>query len=82
MNLKGWDVMSIKSKITRQQLEDLRHQGYNVYGYKKAFCDGNGCCDGCDNIVRFGCRIISKIEDYQTKRILKICLKEKLNENN
>ena len=59
--------------ITREQLEDLRHQGYRLYGYKKAFCDGNSCCEKCDKVVRIGCRLISKIEDLQTKRILQIC---------
>jgi hypothetical protein len=59
--------------LTRQQLEELRHQGYCVYGYKKAYCDGNDCCENCDRVIRLGCRIISKIEDWQTKRILKIC---------
>ena len=59
--------------LTRQKLEDLRHQNHNIYGYKKAFCDGNSCCENCDKVIRFGCRIISTIEEWQTKRILKIC---------
>lgn len=59
--------------LTRQQLEDLRHQGDRVYGYKKAFCDGNSCCERCDKLVRLGCKIMCKIESLQTKRILKIC---------
>lgn len=62
--------------ITRQRLDELRRQGYKVYGYKKAFCDGHDCCEYCDKVVRFGCKIINKIEALQTKRILAICPKE------
>ena len=59
--------------ITREQLEDLRHQGYRLYGYKKAFAMGIAAAKKCDKVVRIGCRLISKIEDLQTKRILQIC---------
>ena len=59
--------------ITRKQLEEARHEQYRIYGYKHAYCELNSCCDGCDKRVRFGCKLINKIEDLQTKRILKIC---------
>ena len=59
--------------ITKKQLEESRHQGYNYYGYKKAYCDLNDCCEHCDSVIRFWCRVIRKIEDVQIKRILKIC---------
>lgn len=59
--------------ITRKQLEEARHEQYCIYGYKHAYCKLNSCCENCDKRVRFGCKLINKIEDLQTKRILKIC---------
>ena len=59
--------------MTRQRLEELRHQGYRVYGYKKAFCDGQDCCERCEKVIRMGCKVISIIENWQTKRILRMC---------
>ena len=59
--------------ITREQLEESRRRGNRVYGYKKAFCDLNNCCEYCDGVVKFFCVVIRKIEDIQIKRILKIC---------
>ena len=60
-------------KIDRKTLEEHRHVGCNVYGYKKAYCNTQSCCEKCDKKVRFWCKVISRIEDIQTKRILKIC---------
>lgn len=62
--------------MTRAQLEEFRHRGYGVYGYKSAFCHGNGCCEDCDKVVRFWCKVICKIEAIQTWRILKVCKSE------
>lgn len=59
--------------ITRKQLEENRHQGFRIYGYKKSFCDLNDCCERCDRVVSFWCRVIRWIEDIQIKRIKKIC---------
>ena len=39
--------------ITREQLEESRKRGIRIYGYKKAFCDLNDCCEVCDKKVRF-----------------------------
>lgn len=72
----GGNATRRHSMLTRQRLDELRHQGHKVYGYKKAFCDGHDCCEDCDKVVRFGCKIINKIEALQTKRILAICPKE------
>lgn len=63
--------------FTREQLEESRHRGNNVYGYKKAFCDLHDCCESCDRRVRFICKVIAKFEDLQINRILKICKPEK-----
>ena len=59
--------------ITREQLEESRRREYKVYGYKKAFCDLNDCCEHCDGIIRCLCVVIRRIENIQSKRILKIC---------
>ena len=59
--------------ITRKQLEEGRHIGFRTYGYKKSFCELNDCCERCDRVVNFWCRVIVRIEKIQTKRILKIC---------
>lgn len=59
--------------ITREELEESRYRGCRVYGYKKAFCDLNDCCEHCDGIVRSLCVVRRWIEGIQTKRILKIC---------
>ena len=61
---------------TMEQLEDSRHRGYCTYGYKKAFCELNDCCEDCDRVVRFWCRVIRKIEGIQIRRILRICKQE------
>ena len=62
--------------ITREQLEDARHEQYRIYGYKHAYCKLNDCCENCDKRVRFGCKLICKIEKLQTKRILEVCKAE------
>ena len=59
--------------ITREQLEESRKRGIRIYGYKKAVCDLNDCCEVCDKKVRFICKIICFLEELQIKRILKIC---------
>lgn len=59
--------------MTREELEQARHIGNRIYGYKHSYCELNDCCEKCDKRVRFGCKMIKKIEDIQTKRILKIC---------
>lgn len=64
--------------MTREELEQARreideHGTTRIYGYKHAFCSLNDCCENCDKHIRFWCKIIHKIEDIQTKRILKIC---------
>lgn len=58
---------------TRQELEDGRHIGYKTYGYLHSFCNWNECCEDCDRTIRFWCIVKRKIEELQTKRILKIC---------
>jgi hypothetical protein len=60
-----------KLKVTKQMLHDSRFQGYSVYGIKKGYCDLHDCCEICNPKVRFWCKVISKIEDLQTKIINK-----------
>ena len=62
-----------KSKITRKDLLAARFQGNHVYGYFKAYCDLNGCCEHCNYLVRFLCKLKGKIEVLQVKIILHIC---------
>lgn len=59
--------------MNRQELEDARHIGHRTYGYKIAYCTHIPCCNDCDKVVALGCKIMRKIEDLQTKRILWIC---------
>ena len=61
---------------TRDQLKGARHVGFRTYGYITAFCNLNRSCEECDRIIRFGCRVKSKIEELQTKRIFRICKSE------
>ena len=61
---------------TRQQLEDGRHYGYRTYGYFLSFCELKRSCEECDKIIRFGCAVKGKIQELQTKRILRICKPE------
>jgi len=68
-------------KITRKELEQARreideHGTIRIYGYKHAFCSLNDCCENCDKHIRFWCKVMHKIEDIQTGRILKICNKD------
>ena len=60
-------------KVDRKTLEEYRHEGYRVYGYKHSYCKLQNSCEECDKKIRFLCIVIRKIEDVQTKRILKIC---------
>lgn len=62
--------------MTRDELEQGRHRGNRTYGYFWSFCEQNRCCEDCDKFVRIGCILKRKIEDVQTKRILKICKPE------
>ena len=62
-----------KSKITRKELIEARYQGNHVYGYFKAYCDLNSCCECCNRWVRMLCKLKCKIENLQTKIILHIC---------
>ena len=61
--------------MTREELNQGRHE-YNthrVYGYKHSYCKLTDSCEKCDKYIRLGRKVINKIEDMQTKRILKIC---------
>lgn len=62
-----------KSKITRKDLLAARFQGNHVYGYFKAYCDLNDCCEHCNCLVRLLCKLKVKIETLQVKIILHIC---------
>lgn len=62
--------------MTREELEQGRHRGYKTYGYFWSFCEQTRSCENCDKWVRIGCLLKRKIEDVQTKRILKICKPE------
>lgn len=61
---------------TTKELEDGRHRADGIYGYFKSFCWWNSCCEDCDKVIRFGCRVKRLIEKMQTRRILKICKEE------
>lgn len=61
---------------TREQLEEARHVGFRKYGYFWSFCGLNRSCEECDKIIRFGCVLQRKIEEMQTKRILRLCKPE------
>lgn len=61
---------------TREQLEEARHVFFRTYGHFTAFCNLNSSCEECDRIIRFGCTVKRKIEELQTKRILRICKSE------
>lgn len=62
--------------MTRDELEAGRHSGHRTYGYFWSFCRQNSCCEDCDKMVRIGCRLKRKVEDLQTRRILRICKPE------
>ena len=59
--------------MDRQTLESGRRIGKRIYGYKVSYCTQIRSCDECDRLVAFGCKAIRKIEELQTKRILRIC---------
>ena len=62
-----------KRKITRKELNEARFQATRVYGYFKAYCDLNECCEHCNCLVRLLCKLKGKIENLQTKIIRHIC---------
>jgi len=62
--------------MTADELSVDRRKGHKVYGWFSAYCCSQGCCDNCDKIVRFGCKLKTKIEAVQTKRILQIYKEE------
>lgn len=62
-----------KRKITRKELNEAKIQVNVVYGYFKAYCDLNECCEHCNCLVRFLCKLKGKIETLQVKIILHIC---------
>lgn len=74
--VRGRYERSERMNMTRDELEQGRHRGYRTYGYFWSFCEQNRCCEDCDKLVRIGCILKRKIEDVQTKRILKICKPE------
>ena len=59
-------------KVTKQMLHNSRHRRYVVYGIKKGYCDLHDCCEVCNPKVRFWCKVIRKIEDWQIKIIEKL----------
>ena len=58
-------------KVTKQMLYDSRHRRNGIYGIKKGYCDLHDCCEICNPRVRFWCKVIRCIEDWQTKIIEK-----------
>jgi len=63
----------MEKKLTMEQVNESRHQGKNIYGTKKGYCNLINCCDHCNKNVRFWCKVIVKIEEHQKKIIEKIC---------
>ena len=61
---------------TKEQLEEGRHYGFSTYGYFFSFFELNRSCEECDKIIKVGCIAKRKIEDLQTKRILRLCKPE------
>ncbi len=64
--------MSRELKVTKQMVEESRHQGYSFYGTFKGYCDLHNCCEVCNKKVRFWCKVKVKIEKLQTKIIEKL----------
>ena len=62
--------------MTANELNACRRKGRKVYGWFSAYCCSQDCCDNCDKIVRFGCKLKTKIEAAQTGRILRIYKEE------
>lgn len=62
-----------KRKITRKELDEAKIQVNVVYGYFKAYCNLNDCCEYCNCWIRMLCKLKNKIESLQTKIILHIC---------
>ena len=62
-----------ESKITREELNEARFQGNSVYGYFKAYCDLNECCEHYNYLVKLLCKLKGEIETLQVKIILHIC---------
>ena len=61
---------------TMEQLKEASHIGFHVYRDFAAFCNLTRTCEECDRTIRFGCTVKRKIEEFQTKRILRICKPE------
>ena len=53
-----------KSKITRKELSEARFQGGHIYGYFKAYCGLNECCEHCNCLIRLLCKLKRKIEEF------------------
>ncbi len=67
--------------MTREQLEQGRHRydPHRIYGYFYSYCNQMGSCEVCkekDKKIWRLCVKKRKLEDRQTKRILKICKSE------
>ena len=52
-----------KHKITRKELDEAKIQVNVVYGYFKAYCKLNDCCEYCNCWVRMLCKLKCKIEE-------------------
>lgn len=64
--------MNRELKVTKQMVEDSRHQGYSTYGIFKGYCDLHSSCDVCNKRVRFWCKVKGEIEKLQTRIIDKL----------
>lgn len=59
-------------KVTKEMINESRGQGYRVYGIKKGYCDLHSSCSECNKKIQFWCRVITYIENLQTKIIKKL----------
>jgi len=64
--------MNRELKVTKQMIDESRHQGYNVYGMLKGYCDLHNCCEICNKRVRLLCKVKRVIEKIQEKLINKM----------
>ena len=58
--------------MTADELSIDRRKGHKVHGWFSTYCYSQDCCDNCDKIVLIGCKLKTKIEAAQTRRILRI----------
>lgn len=58
------------------ELFQARFEDYKVYGWFYAYCKLTSSCDVCDRFVRLGCKAKKRIENMQTKRILRVVRRE------